>query len=160
MVLTKVERTILANQNKILAFLDKDKCDSYLRNVEIAEQGYESRYYELLNTEEEVSKEVCDETTKILNMCWSIEQYIRDQKPNEPDLNSIKFEGFDANNDPHYKFAKFILPEYDNTEKWNLNSHNPNSLDKYKRMLRVYEKHNKPLDLSILQEIIASIKNY
>ena len=52
----------------------------------------------------------------------------------------FKFEGFDANNDPHYFIANFLIEKLNRfTDIIPMNSHSVASLELYKRMLPVYE---------------------
>lgn len=58
MKLTKVERAILANQNRILAKLYPENSADYLLKSKIAENGYEGHYEELFsNLSEGISEE-------------------------------------------------------------------------------------------------------
>ena len=166
MELTKTERAIIANQNRILSYLDNANSESYLHKAEIAERGYEGLYDELFkNIYEGISKEVCDETHDILTMYRGINNFISsltNEQKDALDLAKIRFEGFDANNNDHYYFMKFIVEKADLYEEYKdayLNSHSIASLRKYKRMLPIYtqaiEANNHQLNLAGLQAIIA-----
>lgn len=168
MKLTKTERAMLANQNRILAFLDEDNSDNYLIKAQIAERGFEGLYDRLFeHIYEGVSEDVCMETHNILTMYRVINNCIETLTPEEKnnlDLNSIKFTGFDANNDDHYFFMKFIVNEvnlYEEYKNVNLNSHSMSSLGKYRKMLPIYrraiETNHYQLNLSGLRAIIASV---
>lgn len=169
--LTIVERQILANQFKILSKLsEEDSYESkdYEKKAEIIENGYTGEYSEVFNVHsEEVSAEICYETNEILNMYRRINNAIatltEDEKINL-DLEKIKFEGFDANNDSHYYYAKYMI---ENLDKWqehkemHLNSHSQFPLIKYKKMLSIQEEafqENKyDLNFNDLQKMINSI---
>ncbi len=168
MPLTKAERAMLANQNRILAVLDANNSEDYLLKAEIAENGYEGLYEKLFdNLSEGISEEVCEETHNILTMYRVINNFIATLTPEQQqtlNLGRIEFEGFDANNDKHYFFMKFIVEKadmYDEYQNENLNSHSIASLRKYKRMLPVYnqalEANNYQLNMEGLEAILAAI---
>ena len=168
MKLTKIERLILSNQNRILAILDDRNSDNYLYQAEIVENGYEGLYDNLFtNIHEEVSEEVCEETHEILSMYRAINNVIATLTPEQKEgmnIERIVFEGFDGNNDDNYGFMEFIVEkgnlyeEYKGTE---MNSHSMSSMMKYKKMLPVYKSavksNNYQLNLTGLQAIINSI---
>lgn len=159
MSLTKTERTLLANQNRILALLDENNAKHYEYKTQIAERGYEGLYYVLLNSiEGGISKEICRETHDILTMYRAVNNFIAKLLPEQKeglDLEKIEFEGFDGNNDSHYHFMMFIIEEgqlYAELKDAPMNSHSMATLGKYQRMLAVYNKemdansHNLNLD--------------
>lgn len=138
---------MLANQYKILAKLNDEDEETgyYSKKAEILERGYEWYYGELLSSEP-LPKEVSDETMDILDMFRQLDAYV-DQLTEEQratlDLNKLKFDGFDANNDRHYGFAKFIIEKddrYDERKEMYLNSHTSASIGKYRRMLPIYRE--------------------
>ena len=52
----------------------------------------------------------------------------------------FKFQGFDANNNPHYSIADFLINELHRYTEINpINSHSAVTLDLYRRMLPVYK---------------------
>lgn len=143
--MTQIERTILANQFKILAQLDEGNAISYIRNAEILEKGIEGLYEEVIVSSEKIPFDICKETHEILTMYRVIENAtakLKEEDRSELDLNAIRFDGFDANNDPHYQFAKFIIEKMDLYESFQgrqLNSHTMASMRRYKRMLPVHK---------------------
>ena len=169
MTLTKTERALLANQNKILALLDTNNAEYYSLKAEIAENGYTGLYHKLFQgISDEIPEEICKETHDILHMYRVIENAIApltdEQKETIPNFARIKFEGFDGNNDPHYFYTKFMV-EKENTYRElgdkPLNSHTMASIGKYRSMLPVFQRvtqanhHN--LNLDGLKEIGSSI---
>ena len=162
--LTETERQILANQYRILAHLKSDK--SYEVSAEILERGFTGQYHSAFHTNsEEKSIEICNETSEILNMYRRINHSITkltDEERAELDLEKIKFEGFDANNNDHYHYMKFLV------EKMNLwqehkdsyiNSHSIFSLEKYRKM-RDYEKqleNPNNIDIKDLKKYIDAV---
>lgn len=142
--ITKTERTILANQNRILALLNTEQSINYNILAEIAESGYVGLYYRLFeNIDNEVSQEICNETHDILTMYRNINNAIA--KLSQPDkdsldLESIAFEGFDANNDPHFGFMEFLIEKqgkYSELREICRNSHSSGSIFKYRRLLEI-----------------------
>lgn len=170
MELSKKDRAILANQNNILALLDKANKKDYLYKAEIAERGYEGLYDELFSnlSTNPTTEEICEETMDILDMYNQINNLISQLQPkhkNLLDLKKIKFEGFDGNHDKHYHFMKFIVTKgelYEDYKGKNINSHTRGSLPKYKKMLEVYnenvnDSNNYILDLDGLKNVINAI---
>lgn len=171
--LTIAERLILANQYKILSDLSRLRDDDYqaernLVNKEIFENGYEGEYLEVFQGYDEVvSVEVSEETSAILNMYNRINDAIEILTPEEKsnlDLDKIAFEGFDANNDDHYRYLRFITEKLDKWEKYknvNLNSHSIYSIRKYRKMLDKFKEFpyefGSNLNLEQIRQIIASL---
>lgn len=144
--LTIVERQILTNQFKILARLE-DNAEHHLVSAEIFENGYTGRYGDALNVgREETSIEVCNETEEILNMYRRIHtgiEALSEEEREGLDLDSIRFEGFDMNNDDHYFYMRFMVEKMDLWQEHNgrnLNSHTNASLRKYRAMLAHYRE--------------------
>lgn len=139
--LSIVERQILANQFRILSKIGNDSQD-YETRIEILENGYTEKYYEVFDVNtEEIPIEICEETTQILYMFRRINAAIDNLslvQKSALDLEKLKFEGFDARKDPHYHYMTFMVdtmgiwPEY---EAMYLNSDNDYQLSKYRRML-------------------------
>jgi uncharacterized protein YfbU (UPF0304 family) len=143
--LTITERAVLANQHKIFALLDKKNAKEHLLNAEVFENGYSGLYEEVLdNISEEIPREVCDETTSILVMFKHIQQVVHGLDKSERlklNLDRIRFDGFDADNDDHYYFAKFMIRKkhfYEHFSHLKMNSHSQASLLRYRKMLPVY----------------------
>ena len=169
--LSIVERQILANQFEILSKLcgeDEYSARDFEKKSEIVKYGYTGEYSEVFDVHiDEIPHEICRETNEILNMYRRIEtakaKLIDDEK-RQLDLNKIKFEGFDANNNSHYHYAKYMI---ENLDKWQehkemyLNSHSEFPLMKYRKMLAIQEKafseNRYELNLEDLKEMIASI---
>jgi uncharacterized protein len=142
--LTKIERLQLSNQFRILHKLTDD--ETYAINAEIVENGYEGLYYKLFEPIfDGVSKEVCEETMAILHMYRVINNAIATLPPQEQaqiDSEKIKFEGFDGNNDDHYHYMSFLVEEMDMWQEYaeaSLNSHSSITINKYRKMLEVYQ---------------------
>jgi len=140
-----IERQILTNQFKILAFLDSDNKESHLHNASITEQGISGLYSEVLPGYDGISPEVCQETHQILTMFRAIENGVALLDPDEKkelNLKKLEFRGFDANNDDHYYFTQFLVDEsnrYMELKGKYLNSHNSATIRNYRKMLTVYD---------------------
>lgn len=139
--LSIVERQILANQFKILSKMGEDSED-YITKIEILENGYTEQYYEIFEVDtEEIPIEICEETSQILNMYRRINNAIEklsDEERKSIDLDMLKFEGFDANNDPHFHYMTFMVERMKLWREYKseyLNSHSPFALLKYQKML-------------------------
>ena len=144
--LTLAERAILANQYKIFSFLDKKNAKEHLANAEVFEKGYTGFYEEVFeNISDEISSDVCKETNDILTMFKYIRKGIHNLKKHERDklnLDKIRFDGFDADNDEHYYFAKFMIRKkhfYEHFSSMKMNSQSLASLKRYRKMLPVYK---------------------
>jgi len=156
--LTKVERLILLNQYKILSKLDSD-ADFYESNIEILESGYEYDYDSLFGAidEDPVPVETCRETIEILNMFRRFDHLlynITDEQKTEmgDDIKKLKFQGFDANNDKHYFYTKFMINKqgkWDELHDKYLNSHNSYTIELYRKMLAEYKSSK----ISGIQEV-------
>lgn len=169
--LTRVERQILYNQNKIFSLLDKENSNEYEFNMDVLYKGFEREYESVIDVypdEEVTTHEICEETVNILSMYRSIENSfarLSEEDKVEIDLKPIKFEGFDANNDPHYYYAEFMIEKqgkWDEYANFGLNSHSPASIGKYRRMLAAMDErlggvHN-DLDKDDLLYIIEMVR--
>ena len=86
-----------------------------------------------------------EETKDILDLWKVVECAYRDLSPDGKESlvnmfrpGGISFQGFDANNEPHYFIAKFLIEEMGLWQFFagrELNSHSP-SIDAHRRMLR------------------------
>jgi uncharacterized protein YfbU (UPF0304 family) len=168
--LTVAERAILANQFKIFSFLDKKNAKEHLVNAEVFENGYVGLYAEVLeNISEETSKEICDETNEILVMYRHIQKAIHALEKKERaalNLDKIRFDGFDADNDEHYYFAKFMTKKkhfYEHFSSVKMNSQSAASIIRYRKMLPVYkaivEKQTYVFGKKELKELIEAVHN-
>ncbi len=145
--LTLIERSILANQYKLFSMLDKKNAKEHLANAQVFEDGYAGLYEEVLeNMSDEISKETCDETNDILVMFKHINKAISGLSKSQRsklDLHKIRFDGFDADNDEHYYFAKFMIKKkhfYEHFSSIKMNSGSLASMPRYKKMLPVYKQ--------------------
>lgn len=143
--LTYTERLILANQFKILSIIDEENSEGHRYSEDIVTHGFEGIYDELYTgIYDPIPEGICTETFDILDMFRGIETGIaslKEEEKNELDLDRIEFKGFDANNDRHYGFMKFLVDRggrYDEYKGKYINSHTMSTIDKYRRMLNVF----------------------
>ena len=109
-----IERTILANQYRILAALNEDPYESerHATKAEILEKGFEWEYDQIFNqiSTDTVSSEVSSEVFDILEMFrqvgWAINKLPEEQK-SELNTEKLRFRGFDGNNDKHFYFLSW-----------------------------------------------------
>jgi len=166
--LTLTERAILANQYKIFSLLDKKNAKEHLINAEIFENGYSGLYEEALeNISDEIPIEVCNETSDILSMFKNINKAIHKLGKKERaklNLDKIRFDGFDADNDDHYYLAKFMIRKkhfYEHFSSAKMNSGSLASIVRYRKMLPVYksmlDKEPNALGEVELKELIKAV---
>ena len=150
--LTNVERLALANQYQTLQAVNKDDqhlVDYYHRLEEIFRRGYVQLYHEAFSSiSEELPLEISEETLTILELhralLWSL-----GEKPDPRDIERVKFNGFDANNEgDHLSFAKFFTQDRDKFQELRVfNSHHPN-LPRYRKMVAEWERMQKSFRLT------------
>jgi uncharacterized protein len=97
------------------------------------------------------------ETTDYLDMWRFLEQDFEQLSPADkaklakdadPYGTSVRFSGFDGNNEPHYHIASYMVKDlpmaFEHFKGRDLNSHHP-SVDRYRRMYTVFEPIRKNL---------------
>ena len=165
--LSIIERQMLANQYLILSYLEENESELNKLKSEILMEGYTQGYNQVFSLSEEIPIEICKETIEILNMYRSIDNTIgplSQEDKDKLDLEKIQFEGFDQQSDPHYRYAKFMIEKenkWDEHKDIKLNSHDPFSLRKYKKMLD-YQKSQingdkRHLDKNDIEKMIALV---
>ena len=131
---------------KVKGVIDPKFIEEVMSNGYYWALGYE--YSGIFDDEITNPKDV-KETVDILNM-WrfiqnrykalSEEDKIKVKKETNLNDEDFKFEGFDANNDPHYFIANFLIEKLNRfTDITPINSHSAASLELYNRMLPVYK---------------------
>ncbi len=139
--LSIIERQILTNQYRILSKLESDNPDHETK-IEILENGFTEQYYEVFDVStEEISLEICEETTQILNMYRRINNCLKSLSKTEKEslnLNALAFEGFGANGHFHSQYMTFMMEKMDLWREYrtlNLEEKSKNALFKYRKML-------------------------
>jgi uncharacterized protein YfbU (UPF0304 family) len=124
--MTQTERQLLINQYKILAFLDKTNSTNHTHNVEVLESGHVSLYNEVFAGQNEgATPEIAAETHRILSMFRGLANAVSALPTEQQAQIPFEFVGFDANQDPHYRFAEFLITKqnlYDEYRGMYLNS--------------------------------------
>jgi uncharacterized protein YfbU (UPF0304 family) len=157
MKLSRLDRTTLANQFKILQKLYPDETDIYKKFQEIVEYGYEAHYPELFQTvnEQTVSPELSKIVADILDMFLTIQRSYRQLKDKSGiDEYLLEFQGFDGNErDEAYciSYARFLCNQgnsFRNLKKGDdFNSHMP-TLSRYSRMVEEWKKSARRFELT------------
>lgn len=156
MELTKKERLIIANQLKILEKLYPEEADYYAKNRKALEEGYGLHYSSLTDHfYEEMSKEKCQEVLDILDMYRAI-TYSYQSLEDKSEINQcwLRFRGFDGNNEgKQCSYTQYFILDLGRFEELkygnkypNFNSH-AQVLDKYRRMLAVWESFDKKWEI-------------
>lgn len=164
-----VQRQILQNQYLILSKLDESQSDHYISLADALQHGFEGEYYRVVNVysdSEITTYDECEETNDILNMYRRINSTIFGLSEEEKlniNLDSLKFEGFDANNDNHYSYAKYMIGNQGRWEEYKdfyMNSHNMSSIKRYRQMLKLQNERlsDKKSTLS-KEDLIYMIEN-
>lgn len=150
--LTVVERTILANQYRILAQLDNEREDEfgYAPNgfmAEALERGYEGFYDEVLVGERIISEQVKTETWHVMKMFVVIQNSVNRLTPEqkktigEENIEAISFQGFNSNinHDDHYLMLEMFMKKGWFTEYMDrAHSGTKMSIDNYSSLLRKF----------------------
>ena len=153
--MTRVERQLLINQFKLLALLDHVNKLHYNQKIEVLESGHASLYENVFSGLDDSSNiAVANETHAILSMFRHLDDAMARLPAGQREQFDFRFEGFDANNDPHYFFAKFIIEKqglYDEYVGKVLNSHSSGTLRKYRAMVARYDALSEQGDLGLLE---------
>lgn len=142
--LTKIERLMLSNQYRILEKLHQDdeyEKQGYARLAEIFEAGYASMYrHAMERISDQLPEETSAEVLSILDLHRAMLLSLG-EKPNPKDIERVRFEGFDANNEwTHLAFARFYANSGQRyPELQILNSHH-STLPRYRKMLSEWER--------------------
>lgn len=167
MELTKKDRLLLFNQLEILKHLNPDEADRYEVDQKIIVNGYKYHYDELVESfDEDLDISVSEYVFDVLQMYISLNNSyagLNSEEKSQIDINDIKYQGFDGNEEgAYYRYANFLLEDYDgygeiyNNGKVKLNSHR-NMIRRYDRMLETWKSFNDrygDLTLDQIKEII------
>lgn len=147
--------------------LNQEIDPSLVKSLVINNDGWAlRRKYSGMFDSESSSDEVVSETTNILWMWGIIESSIAKLTGAEAEeakgWHWTAFNGFDANNDPHFGVARTMieeLGEFSTSRKGvNLNSHSQTSLPRYRRMVEKFDGYVKagqaaPLSFDALRDL-------
>ncbi len=145
--LTEAERWILANQYRILKFVDPENAEGYEQSITILENGYEDHYeraadgyWERPPLDPEVAQEVRDILQMFREMQWAKEK-ITDPEILESPL--FEFWGFDGNNSwDHHSYAEFLyqIGEYKELDDLLLEDSHSNNIETYRVMVAAWKQ--------------------
>lgn len=156
MKLSKTERLILANQYRILEILIPGESEGYSQHRMALEDGYALHYSDAFqNIWDELPESECELVLDVLSMHSAL-HFSYEALENKAGIkeNSIKFDGFDGNNETHYmsycryfcdrlgRYAELADHGHDG-----YNSHMP-TLEMYGRMLDAWRAMGKPNELT------------
>lgn len=134
---------------------------------EISEETFEFIIQELNLFE--ISNEnikICKETFEILQMFKKINKFVEnldDSEKKQININSLQFDGFDANNDSlQFSIITYLKKEdiekiFDIKDYQRFSTNSSIALTKYKEVLNLYK--NKPLDFDLTKTISDKWKN-
>lgn len=169
---TRIQRTILANQFKIMEKLgiESGMVDGgYKEGIEILERGFKHDYSRVLVPSEEIPEKVSDEVISILDLYNSLASLCGNNEDSTKDIaEKINKFGFDANSEEgHYYYAKWMIKDnhrYLNLEKYidnnnlDLNSHGDENIEqmlKYaNRYKKFFQESNDTFDLEVARKIL------
>jgi uncharacterized protein len=142
--LTKAERLAFVNQYKLLQGVHSDDehlVKHYRRMEEIFARGYVQMYREAFSElSTELSAEVSEEVLSILDMHRAI-LFSLGQTPNPEDIERVKFQGFDANDEgEHLGFAKFFTGDGEKYQELRVFNSHHSTLPRYRKMLAEWER--------------------
>lgn len=149
MQLTLAERLLLRNQLKIMKALNipDSSPDQYDEQIAILEGGYAVYYPDVLSglNRDGTDASVTAEVLEILDMFRAL-----DTAKRKGLTVSRGFEGLDANNDPHYGFAHFVLDVQGSYAESGpaRNSHSSATLPRYRRMFSTWQSQGRSHTLS------------
>ena len=156
MKLSKTERLILANQFKILELLDPNEAEGYGNHRIALEDGFTLHYSDAFqNIWDELPEDECRYVLDVLDMHRALHfsyEKLKDRAGIEE--RSIKFSGFDGNNETHHmSYCRYFCDRLGRYKELadhgheGYNSHMP-TLDMYRRMLGAWEAMGKPHELT------------
>ncbi len=140
--LSRAERQILANQYRILEYLEPDAEEDWQLLRQVLEEGYELEYYTYYDP---LPESECVLVSSILQMCWVLQRRLAelDDLPELLNRDIVENVGFDGNHETkHMLYAEFLVEKCGKFEGittiGTFNSHSPR-LQFYKELLARYE---------------------
>lgn len=167
--LSAKDRIFLSNQYRILEKLYPEDAESFKKNQEIVDSGYEA-HYDSLNVsvmECRITSEQCNEVRDILEMYRALYNSYTNLGNNQISKTEIQFPGFDGNGERgaegYLGYARFLIQiegkwqeTLEDRPQFDVNSHS-SVLDMYRRMLNAWQKTDKKIKLSLteMESILA-----
>ncbi|MEP1151044.1 MAG: YfbU family protein [Balneola sp.] len=161
MNLDEKDRLMLYNQFKILQELYPSEATSYERFCHILESGFKKHYSDFYDWfSDELPDEVADKVFDVLSMFRKVHDSIQNLSQRDQqnlDKTTLRFRGFDLNNEgKHYSYSVFLIEKdnrYHESKLSYYNSHTP-MLTQYEQMIDfVNGIQDRYLTLAQLQEL-------
>ena len=145
--LTQFERLILANQLRLLEYVDPQNKEGYREQRTIVEHGYTLLYSDVFSGvyPEELPIEECRYIFDVLDMYRDLHHSYKALSDKQGiKTTDVKFKGFDGNNESaRWGFTKFLHEQGKWTESLShgaINSHSMVTMSLYPKMLAEYEQ--------------------
>lgn len=142
-MISAIEKLLLYNQYELLKKLYPEEKDYYEDEQKTIEYGSDSDIEEMASGFRGTSEEVAEEVYKILHMFRDLSFSFSKYNPGEELPHSIRFLGFDGNEETeHYWYCNYLINYAHRYEEYldvELNSHS-NTLNRYRRMLQKYSE--------------------
>jgi hypothetical protein len=166
MKMTHTQRLILSNQYAIMALLDPLQKAKYTRLKHIVEQGYELQIREIDNDFSHLPETVCQSVIRAMEMHHALQESYEQLVIDEQNLLSpqrLQFHGFDSKTEmPLVKYTRFLIEIENQFPTFQQTDHQFDTqlamLEKYKRMLILWEKCPRQYHLSLteIQQILEA----
>jgi uncharacterized protein len=146
--LTQLDRLRLVNQFTLMKLAGAKDCD---RVIKILASGYEGNYWEVFSGIESktMSEENCTYVMDVLDLYRAI-QHSTPENPRKTERGP-EFMGFDANHEPSYGYAKFLMDAeasgWAKLKHKGLDSHMP-TVDLYRPLLDKWVSWDKPVEMT------------
>lgn len=158
------ERLQLSYQLRILEKLYPDEQDYYANHRKAIEDGYQLHYDWITeHLSEGLTKDECTFVLDVLDMYSNLYFTVRDFKDSDLTLDSVKFPGFDGNNEIMFMaYTKYFIEDLDRfgeiQESTNgyYNSH-MRMIPKYKKMLLKWKEYRTDYTYKITEENVKEL---
>lgn len=168
MELSRFERTMLANQLRILQAVAPETYHDFDDRITVLESGYELHYNMVLVEDRRLPADRCEWVLNVLNMYRAIWQALQRLSPTHElqQHHAAHFRGFDGNNEgAEMLYTEFLLSDLGRFEELHrpggYNTHSP-TLDSYQRMLDKWEslgnlQQRFEMDEEQLREVLQAV---
>jgi uncharacterized protein YfbU (UPF0304 family) len=161
MNLTKVERTMLLNQYRILELICPENAETYIKCQNILERGYKIFYDEVVNVWDELDCQYVLDVAEVFRLMMSSYESLTDKRGIE--IEALKFKGFDGEKDWQFGcFAAYLkkIGRWADPPSDYLNTRNPLS-HRYHSMVEAFKaikaKHEDGWNFKLTKEEIQQI---
>lgn len=158
------ERLQLSFQLRILEKLYPDEQEYYANHRKAIEEGYQLHYDWITeNLSDGLTKDECKFVLEVLDMYSSLHFSVREFKDSDLTIESVKFPGFDGNNETMFMaYTKYFIEDLDRfseiQESTNgyYNSHTK-MIPKYKKMLVKWKKYKVDYTYQLTEENVKEL---